>query len=579
MEILENKKFRIASIITAGLLVLLSVAYFLYTTLSLQEENKVIKNSFLRNYSQADFVKYSLKTANPYNREALEKFVKSKYLFFVRSNTDVKTAIQNYADLYNHSFEILLRLKKEKAIYSKDYKEIKKHLLKFRFAKISYKLQSINLKNSNANLLGLKSYFSGIVKELDFKTEMARIDYIEAKRLNGFEPLYYLALGDVYVKKYDFKSAIDVYKDGLLNANFKYKKNKTVQLNLLTNLANVYNIRNNNKETLNTYTDLLMYSHLFDNSKFQWIAIYNIALLKAENGEYLTSIDYLKHALIISRKIRNNQFMANTLNTLSNIQYYYGDYENGRKNALRSIKYAKKSTDLNLMANASLNACLNYDYLDESKLSTIYCNRSLEINNILAEILERPEYYIRNGFIYSYVAQFRNYKSSLMNYIKAYKIADKLKLRILEANALQGMSNSNLMLGNKDKAFTQLNMSMKIKKSFGINSNCCEDIKYGEYFWHTKNYELAISSYKQAIFKGLKNNNNYMVSMASSHLAMVYDDLKQYKEGYKYSNLALDTSKRIYRYDHHYIKFQKEWGDRLYYKMTKKENRDRNKQD
>ena len=210
-----------------------------------------------------------------------------------------------------------------------------------------------------------------------------------------------------------------------------------------------------------------------------------------------------------------------------------------------------------------LNISLNYEYLNKYELAKTYCERSTRINNILGKILNRPEYYLRNGDIYSSVGTLRNYEKSKIDYETALSISKQYNLKLLEISALYGLSEDENMLGNKKLAIDYLNKAVEEKDILNVKQNVCDGCLYGFIYWQDKNYNQAIKDYEDGLTKALANDNKLVASSIASHLASINYELKHYKTALKYSSLALEMDKKIYRYDHHYIKYQEGWQKRI----------------
>lgn len=570
-NILKNKKFYIISILSFVIILILSFGgYCIYNKTSLKNEAAKIEEYHLKNYSKKKFIKSALKNSNLYNKDRMKLYVISNFDSFLKSNVDLSTAILDYSILYNETFNVLSSLKKMKGITSRDYSEINSFLGNFQFEAALNKLLYITFRKNSNDILAKKKFLEGMIFELTFNIERAKNLYLEATELNEYEPKFYNYLGNAYYKLYDFNSAIDVFVSGLNISNFGTKKNRIEELDLLFNLARTYNIVKDRGMAFNTYTNLMVNAININNSNYEWLAIYNIASIEAGVGNYDTSMDYLNYALKIATKMRNKEYIAKSLNMLSAIEYKYGDYTNGKRNGLKAIKISKKISNLGLMADSSLNVCLNYEYLGKQDLAKFYCDRAIKINNVVGKTLARPEYYIQNGFIYNFVSLYRNYEKSMANYSEAYRISKEFNLYLYEIRALSGMSQNENDTGKYEEAIKLLRGLIKIEKQLDISKNSCYDCSFGSIYLRKGEADKSINYFKSSILSGLKNGNNLIVSGAASQLANIYYNLGDYVEALKYSTLALSTDKKIYRFDHHYIKYQEGWQETILNNLNNK---------
>ena len=568
---LKNKKIYITfSITILTILILIAGFYCVKSKFSLSNEMLKIQENYLKNYSKKKFVKKTLKNSELYNINTVQNYILQNFDKFLQSNIDLSSSIKNYIKLYKSSFDELSNLKNIGGITSKDYREIHNLLNKMDYSKINDKLLYITLKSNSNDILAQKNFFHGIVSELDFKLKEAKNLYSKSVELNAFEAKYYNNLGQINYRLYKFDESIRAFNEGLNLSNFKTKKNKTQELQLLYNLAKTYQTIHDFDASFKTYVNLLINSININDSNYEWISTYNIALINSAYGNYNVAIDYLKYALKLAIKKRDNEYIAKSLNALSNIEYKYGDYTNSKINGLKAIKYAKKISNLGIIADSSLNVCLSYNLLGKNDLASIYCNKSVEINNILAGVLERPTYYLQNAFIYSFPDFLINYKTSFDYYKKAYDLSKRYNLFLNEIISLDGMSHTEAMLGNFDSSKDLTQKAEKLEKKLYIENYNCRNCNRATLSWRKNDKKNAIKFFKQAISNGLKTGNNLLVSKASSNLAALYYNMEDYSKALKYSTLALEMDKKIYRFDHHYINYQEAYQKNIFEKINNK---------
>jgi len=559
--IFKNKKFYIILLIV--LVTLFSTSIYLYDKVSINSNFLKLEEKFLTNYSREKFIKKTLQSINICNKPRIEKYIINHYEYFLKKNSNLSDSIIDFTSIYDEANLTLVNLKKIKAITERDYIFMNNSFNKLDFQKISDKLLYLTLKNSSNDILAEKAYFEGLINELMFKNDFAEKSYVNAVELNAYNPKYYNALGNSYYNKYDFIKAVDVFERGLNIPNFNNKKYKDFKFVLLTNLAKTYLIINDFNNARNIYTYISINAKDRNNINYEYLAVYNLANIEVNAGNYKTALDYLKYSLKLANKLNNKKYIADNLNSLSSANYKYGNYSDGKRNGLKAIKIAKRISDLSLISDASLNVCLNYEYLHKMDLAKVYCKKSIRINNILSNNLMRPEYSIKNGFIYSFVASVRNYDDALFSYEKAYEISKKFGLKLLEIKSLHGLSECNNVFGNKPKSLKYLDNAVNSEMTLNINEQACNSCNYGFIYWGLKDYKKAIKYYEKGLIKSFILNNKITLAGVTSHLASVHFELKQYKEALKYSTLSLNTDKEIYRYDHHYIQYQENWQDKI----------------
>ena len=560
MTIFKNKKFYI--IICLLLIICGSASFYLYKKVSIKN---IINNEnvLISKYSREKFVKTLLKNKNLYNKNQFEKYILNNFDYFLKDNNGLAYSIENFVAVYEKANSTLANLRKMKTIGGKDYLILTSNLNKLKFDEILSKTKYINLKKTSNDVVAEKAYFVGLIYQLSFRNNEAENQFLSAIKLNNFGAKYYNSLGEIYYSNYKFVDAVNFYEKGLNKINYKNKKDLKVKYELLFNLAKTYETINNNQKALNIYNYIALLSKDKNDLRNEYLATFNIASLKYSTGNYVDALDYLKYSLKLAFKLNDKNLSSQSMNLLSRVSYKYGDYTDGKKYGFKALKIAKRKSNFSLMSSAMLNISLNYEYLNKYELAKSYCERAVRINKILGNILNRPEYYLRNGDIYSSVGTLRNYEKSKIDYETALSISKQYNLKLLEISALYGLSEDENMLGNKKLAIDYLNKAIEEKNVLNVKKNICDACLYGFIYWQDRNYNKAIKDYEDGLAKALANDNKLVVSSIASHLASINYELKHYKKALKYSSIALEMDKKIYRYDHHYIKYQEEWQKRI----------------
>lgn len=560
----NKKKLIFITILSALILILLSsISFYFYNKGSLQYEITKIQESYLNNYSQKKFIKKVLKQVDVYNKDKLIIYINDNFENFLTSNDNLYDFIISYANLYNSTFDLLSTLRSQNIITYKDYKTFKKYLNNLQFTQILNEMKYITVKKSSHDILAEKKYFEGIIAQLNFDYQSSQSLLNESIEYNAFNLSYYDTLGNLYNNMDQFTNAIDIYEKGINVINSSKKSDIKFELQLLYHLANTYNTINNYFMASKIYNNLLVNAINNHNINYEWLAIYNIASLESKNGNYTASISYLKYALKLANKLKNKQYIAKTLNLLSGVQYLYGDYDSGKRNALISIKYAKQVSDLNILSESSLYACLNYENLKQDKLAKIYCDRSININNTVGKVLNRPEYYIQNANVFYLSNTYKNLKSALDNINMASFLSQKYGLLIFQDKSLKIITKINALLNKTEKAIKTLNISIDLEKAFHIENTNLNNSLFGYIYFIQKDYQKAMMYYQKVLDNAVSENNKRLISMSSSYLAMIYYYLDDYKQAINYSSMSLNENKKMYRYDNYNIEYQQNFYNML----------------
>ena len=561
-----KSKKKLVSIIVLSFLVLIlliSSGVYFYNKGSLQYEITKIQESYLNNYSQKKFIKKVLKQVDTYNEDKLLEHINNNFEKFLTSNEDLYDFIIAYANLYNSTFDLLSDLRSQKVISYNNYKNLKKYLNNLQFDKVLGQIKYITMKETNNDILAKKKYFEGVIAQLNFDYQLAQSLLNESIQYNTFNLTYYDTLGNLYNNMHKFTDAINTYEKGLNTIYSSKNYNTKLQLQLLLHLANTYNTINNYFMASKVYNTLLVNAINNHNINYEWLAIYNIASLESKNGNYTTSISYLKYALQLATKLKNKQYIAKTLNLLSGVQYLYGDYDSSKRNALISIKYAKKVSDLNILSESSLYACLNYENLKQDKLAKIYCDRSININNTVGKALNRPEYYIQNTNVFYLSNIYKNLKLALDNINMASYLSQQYGLMIFQDKSLKFITKINALLNKSEQALRALNTSINLEKAFNIQNDNLNNSLFGYIYFMKKDYKTAISYYQDVLDSALKENNKRLISMSSNYLAMIYYYLDDYKQAINYTSMSLNENAKMYKYDNYNIEYQQNFYNML----------------
>lgn len=561
-----KSKKNLVSIIVLSFLVLIlliSSGIYFYNKGSLQYEINKIQESYLNNYSKKKFIKKVLKQVDTYNEDKLLEHINNNFEKFLTSNEDLYDFIIAYANLYNSTFDLLSDLRSQKVISYNNYKDLKKYLNNLQFDKVLGQIKYVTMKETNNNILAKKKYFEGVIAQLNFDYQLAQSLLNESIQYNTFNLTYYDTLGNLYNNMHKFTDAINTYEKGLNTIYSSKNYNTKLQLQLLLHLANTYNTINNYFMASKVYNTLLVNAINNHNINYEWLAIYNIASLESKNGNYITSISYLKYALQLATKLKNKQYIAKTLNLLSGVQYLYGDYDSSKRNALISIKYAKKVSDLNILSESSLYACLNYENLKQDKLAKIYCDRSININNTVGKALNRPEYYIQNTNVFYLSNIYKNLKLALDNINMASYLSQQYGLMIFQDKSLKFITKINALLNKSEQALRALNTSINLEKAFNIQNDNLNNSLFGYIYFMKKDYKTAISYYQDVLDSALKEDNKRLISMSSNYLAMIYYYLDEYQQAINYTSMSLNENAKMYKYDNYNIEYQQNFYNML----------------
>jgi len=562
VEFFKSKIFRVTFVVLFAVAALCVGGYVFHLKISIKSHISEINEVYLNDYSTRKFVKIILRDYDFYNKKKLRSYIANNFDIFAKNNSDIYTFVHDYAILYDKSLGFLQELRRKNLITLGDVVELKGLLEDLDFVQAINKITYLNLKHNSNDALAAKEFLSGIVSELNFNYSSAEKFYLKAIELNSYQADYYGNLGDLYYKLYRFSDSINILERGLTASDSVGRADNIKKLKLLRSVARVYSIIGDEDRALYHYVNLLMSAMNIHDEQHKWLAVYNLALIEANYGDYNTSITHMEYAAKLATRSRNYIRLTKSLNALSKIRHDYGDYDKAAKDSVKAMKFAQKSRNLSLLAESVLNSCLNYRHLNNRELSDLYCNLAIKINDTLSGITRRPEYHLQNGNIYSLFATTENYQKALEYYHAALGLSDQLGLHLTKIESLVGISNCNAILGEDILALDNLSQSIKMKDTLMIHGDC-SDCKMGFLYWQNKNYDRAIQYYENAMGYAMAKNNKLLTALPASHLASIYTALAQHDTALKYSDIALDAYRKTYRFDHHYILSEEQQRDNI----------------
>ncbi|MDR0423284.1 MAG: hypothetical protein LBH46_01705 [Rickettsiales bacterium] len=343
--------------------------YLYIQNLTVLNEKIDIKTNLIDTYSKEKFVD-NIFYKHKINNNKLKKHIIDNFSHFDKK--DYVSSIENYINLYKNSFESLSVLKRKAKIRANIYFELHKHITKFEFAELQKRMQTVIMRNKNSDVMAYKHFFEGIVAELLFQ-DPKKI-YEESIKLNEYNVNFYMALGNHLHQSREFTKAIDVFEKALIKSNFYVKSNKKMEL--LYMLGKTHLKKGDTQNASKFFLNLLTLSLFNNNKNYEFLSVHNL-----ENN-----LDNLKLSLKMSLRLNNDNLIIDSMLKLAKYYYDNENYDNSKLYSLKSIAFAKKTKDLIKIREATSLACLNYQKLENTKYSDLYCDITNKIDNKLKEI-------------------------------------------------------------------------------------------------------------------------------------------------------------------------------------------------
>jgi tetratricopeptide (TPR) repeat protein len=313
---------------------------------------------------------------------------------------------------------------------------------------------------------------------------------------------------------------------------------------LILNAGSTYFAKGNNERALEKYNDLLIHSMLLNNSKYQFLAIFNSGNVENAMGNYGSAVEYFKYSLKLATKMNNKKYIFSSLMRLGSVNYVYGDYENGKFYSLKAVLMAKNLKDIEGVANASINACLNYDLLGKTELAKIYCERGLRINNSLTQIIGRPEYSLQNGKTINWIGFLKDNQVANTFFQDAFDLSNAYNLELLKLASIKGLFDIE-----KNRGY--LNDYLVLKDKIGISWGGCDYCNIVMTDLHEGKSRPALEN--ALLFLG-GARNKFEVSTLALLISDMYRDRQDFSNARRYAVIALNNYEKMYKENHYLIK-------------------------
>ena len=456
--------------------------------------------------------------------------------------------IKYYNKLYNKSIKIIYSLNKNEYISTKYRKELFSLLKDGDIYALHDKISKMNLSVVNADSLSNKFFLQALVSDMIFDTANAERFYKLAVENNKFEHSYYFFLAKFYKRNCKYNEAINTLLkvSSILNSNQKSDSNI-----LYSELGNLYFDLRDYYNALASYSNALISLDVKNEDVEKYNVLVRIGDIMSVRGTNVEAVEYYKYALSLNNRNIMKEDNISLLLKLSNSYYNYGNYYNGLKFAKTATKKALKINNDLLAAKSIYMECLNYEYLGETEKARTACETARDMLKDKKDL----QSYVQMGDMLSFASFIRNEDLAIEYYEKALSMVGKdifLKVYLMEKIAITKSYRMN------KEAFVDFKKLNDFYKNNNINSSCCTGIVKGLLEERSNLKKEAEKTYLSAE-RDAKYNFSSLATLYS-YMSDFYANNGNKDLAKIYATKALDISKNIYRYDHHYIKYH---ADRL----------------
>lgn len=241
-----------------------------------------------------------------------------------------------------------------------------------------------------------------------------------------------------------------------------------------------------------------------DTSKAR-VLIYKAEFEMINKGNVLQANKYIDQALIITKKINNEEILALLKNVQANCYFSEGKYVNAFSLCNEALQYFERKKDKKHVINIYNNLGLIYMGLKQTNQAIEYFNKALNLNKITKDIYTEYRIFSNLGSCYQNLKLYdisTNYlnkalkgflqfndsigifstltgigynslnknndvKGACVYFNKAYQYANKINHKFMISNALNNMGNVYFIMNDLPKAKTYYEKSLKISQDEG----------------------------------------------------------------------------------------------------------------
>ena len=243
--------------------------------------------------------------------------------------------------------------------------------------------------------------------------------------------------------------------------------------------------------------------------------------------QYKKSMNFLDKALKIRKDLKFSKGITQTLNRIGLNYYYQCDYNNAIKFLKDSLKLRKKNKESNRSISSSLNnIMIVHRVKGEFKQALDAGHKALKIFEDL-RLRHESSFVLNNlGLVYYDMSL---YTEALQYQLRALKIKEMSNNKLAIANSLSNIGNIFNELGDFEKALQYENRSLDLRIEMdnvrGIASSYTD---IGNIHVKIKNYKIALEFYNKSLDKWNKDFHKSGIAIALGHIGLLYFEIKKY---------------------------------------------------
>ena len=283
-----------------------------------------------------------------------------------------------------------------------------------------------------------------------------------------------------------------------------------------------------NKREMNINKNIKHYLHALSNRA----EVFNLI------GQNDKALKDAKHNLKISRRMNDNQILAQAYELMSFVYDKTSQYGKMKKNAEKALNIYEK-----LDNKSGMSAIMGYlgdyhMYRGETDSAFKFYNRAIEISKDLKDLKNEADNATNMGIIYS---DFLNdYKRALKYHKISLNLAKKIKDKQIEGAALNNIANVFQAESQLDKAIEFNHMSLEIIERIGDKEGIATILNNIQ-----GKFRIALKAFHRSLNIRKEIGDIRGVGISLNNLGFVYEDMNDKGNAIKYYLDALRVRKSI----------------------------------
>ena len=224
---------------------------------------------------------------------------------------------------------------------------------------------------------------------------------------------------------------------------------RQLQLECLRTKWGVHSLRGNNPELRETAEQALEISRELQDRKGEGVSLQTLGNVHYNLGEYDQALNYYHRSLAIKQEIEDRQGEASSLNNIAMVHYNLGGHEQALDHHRRSLAIRQKIGDRQGESRSLNNIGVVHDNLGEYEQALVYYYNSLKIEREIGDLRGEANCLNNIGLV---EVNLGTYEQALDHHRRSLAVRQEIGDRHGEAASLDNIGNVLLELGDYPEA-------------------------------------------------------------------------------------------------------------------------------